>query len=74
MLRTIIKLTFIIFSVFIVLPSRANAYLDPGSGSYVIQIVIASLAGMGLLLKTQWENIRNIFYKNKNKNKEDENN
>jgi hypothetical protein len=57
---------FIIFSlVFLAFPTHAHAYLDPGSGSYLIQIVIASVAGAGLIIKSQWENIKNFINKKK---------
>ena len=53
------------FILFLLLPQTAHAYLDPGSGSYVIQIVIASIAGAGLLIKSQWHNIKNRFMQKK---------
>lgn len=33
------------------------AYLDPGSGSLIIQMLIAALVGGGLLLRTFWSRI-----------------
>lgn len=73
MLSRSIKLTAILFIVFLVLPVKVGAYLDPGSGSYLIQILVASLAGAGFIIKTQWENIKNIFTGRKEKNdKKDE--
>lgn len=32
-------------------------YLDPGSGSFIIQILIASLLGIGLMLRAFWGKI-----------------
>lgn len=63
MLRITITLTLILFSIFLLTPSTCFAYLDPGSGSYLIQIIIASLAGVGYLLKVNWEKVKNIFAK-----------
>ena len=33
------------------LPGRAHAYLDPGTGSYVVQIIIGVVLGAGYTLK-----------------------
>jgi hypothetical protein len=37
-----------------------QAYLDPGTGSIIIQVVIAVLVGGGIFLKTFW---KKIFHK-----------
>lgn len=39
----------------------ANAYIDPGTGSYIFQIVIGGLLAGGLFLKTFWRRIRALF-------------
>ncbi|MFN8414004.1 MAG: hypothetical protein U0Z26_16610 [Anaerolineales bacterium] len=33
-------------------------YLDPGSGSLIIQIVIAALLGLGVALRASWGTIK----------------
>jgi hypothetical protein len=38
-----------------------HAYLDPGSGSYIIQLVIAALLGGGFLIKAFWRQISAFF-------------
>ena len=38
-----------------------HAYLDPGTGSYLIQIVIASLAGAGYLLVSSWDRVKKFL-------------
>jgi hypothetical protein len=43
-------------------PSR---YLDPGSGSFLLQLLIAGLAGMGLFIGASWKRIRRVFQKKK---------
>jgi hypothetical protein len=35
-------------------PQAAQAYLDPGTGSYIIQIVIGVVAGAIFALKIYW--------------------
>jgi len=37
---------------------KAQAYLDPGSGSFILQLVIATLLGGAFLIKTYWAKIR----------------
>jgi len=36
-------------------------YLDPGSGSLLIQILIAVLLGLGVALRTSWGRIKGWF-------------
>lgn len=38
-------------------PSRAQAYLDPGTGSYLIQVLIAGLLAATLAVKAFWGKI-----------------
>jgi hypothetical protein len=39
-------------------------YIDPGTGSIIIQILIGVLAGVLVALKIFWIKIRNFFKKN----------
>lgn len=41
--------------------SDAYAYIDPGSGSIVIQALIGALVGVGITLKVYWAKIRMAF-------------
>lgn len=41
--------------------SLVLAYLDLGSGSFIIQVVIATLLGSAVLIKTFWKQITGIF-------------
>ncbi|MBN1309984.1 MAG: hypothetical protein JXB30_01105 [Anaerolineae bacterium] len=41
--------------------SAVLAYLDPGSGSFIVQILIASLLGSALMIKAFWRQITSIF-------------
>lgn len=50
------------FISFLISPlRRGQAYLDPGSGSFILQLIIASLLGFGLVLRRYWSKIKNIF-------------
>jgi ABC-type Na+ efflux pump permease subunit len=36
----------------------AFAYLDPGTGSYIFQIIIAAIVGLGFIVKIYWAKIK----------------
>lgn len=36
-------------------------YLDPGSGSYIFQVLIATLVGAAFLVKVFWRQIKSFF-------------
>lgn len=38
-------------------------YLDPGSGSFLLQLAIAALLGLGVALRAYWGTIRKWFGK-----------
>lgn len=38
-------------------PTAAHAYVDPGTGSFVIQGIIAAVVGAGFALKMFWRRI-----------------
>jgi hypothetical protein len=37
------------------------AYLDPGSGSFILQLVIAALLGLGVAIRASWGKIQGWF-------------
>lgn len=39
------------------------AYLDPGSGSFLLQLLIGGFVGLVLIIKTFWSRIK-IFFNN----------
>jgi hypothetical protein len=43
--------------------SDAYAYLDPTTGSIVIQMLVGALAGIGITLKIYWHRIKEKFIK-----------
>jgi len=60
-LRELIALVVIGFMAYVILPTRAHAYLDPGTGSYIIQILIATLAGGTYVVFASWGKIKTFF-------------
>ena len=45
----------------ILMPTPALAYLDPGTGSFLIQGVIAVIVGAGFAIKMFWHRIKALF-------------
>jgi hypothetical protein len=45
----------------LILPSNAYAYLDPGTGSYILQLIIAALMGALFAVKQYWQKIKTFF-------------
>lgn len=41
------------------------AYLDPGSGSFIVQMLLAGGLGLAFLVKTYWRKIKGLFTKDK---------
>ena len=46
---------------FLLAARPARAYLDPGSGSFIYQILIASLLGAGVAIRMYWRRIKGFF-------------
>jgi hypothetical protein len=52
--------------------AEAMAYLDPGTGSMILQGIIAGVAVSGVVIKTYWYKLRSIFSKTPTANLLDE--
>lgn len=55
--RTIVLLNAAIVFVIALFPESAHAYIDPGSGSFIIQGIIAAALGAGVAVKLFWRRI-----------------
>jgi hypothetical protein len=51
---------------------RPQAYLDPGSGSFLIQLLIAGVVGAGFLIRAYWKKIKGLFNRSATKKEDDE--
>ena len=55
-----------IFQILASLPLLSGkAYLDPGSGSVLIQLLIAGLLGAAFIVKASWSRIKGFFSRSK---------
>jgi len=59
-------ITGVLFSVL----GRKAFYLDPGSGSFLIQLLVAGLAAVTIAFASQWGRIKRLFGKKKTKSDE----
>jgi uncharacterized membrane protein len=48
----------------------ANAYLDPGSGSYIFQAIIGVALGAGVAVKVFWHRIAKLFRRDRSSDEE----
>jgi hypothetical protein len=64
------KIIFALLWLYSALIGRAEAYIDPGSGSYFFQIMIAALLGGLYAIKIYWKNICSKFDKSAKKSDE----
>ncbi len=54
-------------SVLLLLTTNAHAYLDPGSGSLLIQALIAGFLGASYYVATSWKKIKAFFQSRRSK-------
>jgi hypothetical protein len=65
MIKTLILLTLFLFAF----PTQAQAYLDPGTGSYITQVLIGFAVGGSYLLKIYWNQAKEYIQEFKEKRK-----
>lgn len=41
--------------------ARVDAYLDPGSGSMLVQLLLGGVAGAAVIMKLGWQRFKDIF-------------
>jgi hypothetical protein len=47
-------------------------YIDPGSGSYILQMIIAAVLGVSFFFKNFWLSVKSFFTGKKNEKKDDQ--
>ena len=60
-MRPIFFLTGFLFALNI--QSPAYAYLDPGTGSMILQLALAGIAGSLVVIKVYWYKLKSLFSK-----------
>ena len=59
--RPLTRIIILFAFLFFIIPRRAYAYLDPGTGSYILQIFIATLLGAGFGIKIFYKRVKTLF-------------
>jgi hypothetical protein len=49
------------FGLLFLFPARARAYIDPGTGSYIFQVLLGAFLGMLFALKVFWRRMMQFF-------------
>jgi len=49
--------------LFLIYARDAFAYIDPGTGSFVLQLIIGALLGVAFAIKSFWKNVKAFFAK-----------
>ena len=68
------KLVLLISGVYFLCIQPSYAYIDPGSGSAIISIIIGFFVSAGVIIKTFWYKIKSILGISKTAKKTDKNN
>jgi len=61
--KKILRVAAIVVVAAFLTPLCAQAYIDPGTGSYVIQLLIAAFIGISFSIKIFWKKIVRLFSK-----------
>jgi hypothetical protein len=52
--------------------SNVHGYLDPGSGSMILQVILAAFLVFAVLIRTQWSKIKALFRRKDDAPKEED--
>ena len=63
---------FLVISALLFISSNADAYLDPGTGSMLLQVILGGVAAIGVVIKLYWHRAKVALGLGKKKNAEDE--
>ena len=55
------KLLFAVLVWGLLAEARPQAYLDPGSGSMLLQILLGGFAAFGVIVKLYWNRVTSLF-------------
>ncbi len=61
MKKVLVNFSFFVSVYVIMFPPQAHAYLDPGTGSYILQVVAAVFFGSLFALKVWWRKVANFL-------------
>ena len=56
----------------LIFATRAEAYLDPGTGSMLLQVILGGVAAIGVAIKLYWHKLKAAFGMGKKERPEDD--
>ena len=56
----------------LIFTNQAEAYLDPGTGSMLLQVILGGVAAVGVAIKLYWHKLRVAFGMGKKERPEDD--
>ena len=56
----------IVFIIILLRPDISYAYFDPGTGTLLLQGLVAALAAAGAAITIYWNKLKSLFLKKKN--------
>ena len=56
----------------LIFTDQAEAYLDPGTGSMLLQVILGGVAAVGVAIKLYWHKLRVAFGMGKKERPEDD--
>ena len=69
MSRISITTTFFVVLIYgVSVTQEAFAYLDPGSGSMMLQLLLGGVVGIAAILKLYWNSFADLFRRKKHQN------
>jgi hypothetical protein len=69
----ILNFCYLVISIFFLFTSRAYAYLDPGTGTIILQAILAFIAASIATLSFYWNKVKLFFSNFFKKEKKDKN-
>lgn len=62
----------LVFCTILIMSVNANAYLDPGTGSMLLQVILGGVAAVGVAVKLYWHKMRVALGSKEKEKPEDE--
>lgn len=68
------RIFILVFTLILILPTPSFAYLDPATGSMIIQGIIGAIAGLVVAVRLYWQKIKSFFSRTKQSDAVDDKN
>ncbi len=59
--KSVIRMSMLAAACCLLFPLRAYSYIDPGTGSYIFQIIIAAFVALSFAVKVYWLKIKKFL-------------